>query len=116
MIKNVIVEGKQISWTTKFYKKIVVNALNEIVASTYTDTMLMFVEQDANEIATLSIYNEDGTLLKNVTDNEKYQVGSIGTEMNNTRLYIVIYENGTNPYCYYYNKSDNSFEAAHSVY
>lgn len=116
MIRNVKIDGKRISWYINFYKKIVVNTINNIVASAYIDDMLIFVEQDENEISKLSIYDENGDLLKTVTDNEEYQVGSIGTEMNNTKIYIIIYEYGQNPYCYYYNREKNSFEAAHSVY
>lgn len=116
MIKNVQIEDNQIIWTTGLMRKIVVNALKKIVSYTHVNDMLAFIEQDENDVCTLSIYSENGILLKTVTDNERYQIGSIGTEMNNTKLYIVIFEYEENPYCYYYNKEKNSFERAHSLY
>lgn len=116
MIRNVKIEEKRISWTTNFYKKIVVNAVNKIVSSAYVNDMLIFVEQDENDICTLSIYSDNGELLKTVTDNEENQIGSIGTEMNNTKIYIVIFKKNEEPNCYYFNKNKNSFEKAHPLY
>lgn len=116
MIKNVKFEDRTISWTGGFGKKIVVNTVYPIVSSAYVKDMLIFVEQDEDDLCTLSIYDERGNLLKSVKDNEKYQIGSIGTELNNTKIYIVIFEDGDNPFCYYYNREKNGFESAHSLY
>lgn len=116
MIRNVKIEQKRISWTTSFYKKIVVNVVDKLVSSAYINDMIAFVEQDEDDVKKLSIYDDNGELLKTVTDNEKYQIGSIGTEMNNTKLYIVIFKEGKDPYCFYYNRKENSFEKAHPLY
>lgn len=115
MIKKVSNQGMQISWMSNFYKKIIINTINPIVAFVYTSDLVMFLEIENNK-SKLSIYDENGNILKSVIDNEQFQIGSISTELNNTKLCIVIYQYNDNPYCYYYNKTTNNFEAAHPPY
>lgn len=115
MIKKVSNQGTQISWMSNFYKKIVINTINPIIAFVYTNDLVMFLELEDDK-SKLSIYNENGNLLKSVIDNEQFQIGSISTELNNSKLCIVIYEYNDNPYCYYYDKLTNNFKAAHPPY